>query len=97
MRLIRSIALNCNNDIPTPDLAKEVLQLANGFAFVSVDIKHQVEADEQQVNEIIAKEREYEVRLTQGVPRLKLQKKEFGKAKLLSLSRISRPSMGNHD
>jgi tetratricopeptide (TPR) repeat protein len=66
VRLIRSIALNCNNEHSDPDLARGVLQLANAFAFVSVDVKHQVETDEQQVNVIIAKEREHEVRLTQG-------------------------------
>jgi tetratricopeptide (TPR) repeat protein len=74
VRLIQSIALNCNNEHSDPDLAREVLQLANAFAFVSVDIKHQVETDEQQVNEIIAKERENEVRLTQGGAPLEITK-----------------------
>lgn len=73
-RLLRSIALNSNNRYSDSDLAREVLQFANRFAFVSVDVKHQVENDEQQVNEIIAKEREHEVRLTQGSAALEITK-----------------------
>jgi hypothetical protein len=66
--------LNSNNRYSDSDLAREVLQFANRFAFVSVDVKHQVENDEQQVNEIIAKEREHEVRLTQGSAALEITK-----------------------
>jgi hypothetical protein len=65
VRLIRSIAVECNNKHSDPDLANGVLQLAKAFTSVSVDVKHQIETDEQQVNKIIAKEREQEIRLTQ--------------------------------
>jgi hypothetical protein len=66
VRLIRSIAVECNNRHSDPDLAKGILQLAKSLASVSADIKHQIEMDEQQVNEIAAKEREHEFRRTQG-------------------------------
>jgi hypothetical protein len=74
VRLIRSIAVDCNNKHSDPDLAKGVLQLAKAFTSVSVDVKHQIETDEQQVNEIIAKEREHEIRLTQGGEPLQILK-----------------------
>src|SRR5215831_8880965 len=65
VRLIRSISVDCNNKHSDPDLAKGVLQLAKAFASVGVDLKHQIETDEKQVNKIIANEREHEIRLTQ--------------------------------
>ena len=74
VRLIRSIAVDCNNQHFDSNLAKDVLQLANCFAFASVDVKQQVEADEQQVNKNIAQEREREVRLTQGGAPLEITK-----------------------
>ncbi len=66
VRLLLSIAVDCYNKHSDPDLSKEVLKLANAFAFVSAGAKQQIERDEQQVTEIIAKERKHEVRLTQG-------------------------------
>jgi hypothetical protein len=74
VRLIRSVAVDCNNKHSDPDLAKRVLQLAEALASVSVDVKHQIETDEQKVNEIIAKEREHEIRLTQAGEPLQILK-----------------------
>lgn len=64
VRLIRSIAVDCNNIHSDADLANDLLALAGSFTFVSVDVKHQVEADRQKVTELIAQERQHEVRLT---------------------------------
>jgi tetratricopeptide (TPR) repeat protein len=79
VRLVRSIAVGCNNKHSDPGLAKEVLQLANAFAFVSADVRHQVETDEHKVNEIIAKDCEQEVRITQeGTPLVSAVRKFIG-------------------
>ena len=74
VRLLRLIALNCYTKHSDPDLSKELLKLANAFASASVDIKHLIQSDEKQVSEIISKEREHEVRFTQGDEPLQITK-----------------------
>ncbi len=79
VRLVRSIAVDCHNEHSDPDLAKEVLQLADAFRSVSVDIKQQLATDQHQVNEIITKDREHEVRITQeGAPLISLVSRWVG-------------------
>ncbi len=79
VRLVRSIAVDCNNKHSDPDLSKKVLQLANAFTLVGLAVKQEIATDEERVNEIIAKEREHEVRLTQrGGPLVSLVSKWAG-------------------
>jgi tetratricopeptide (TPR) repeat protein len=88
VRLLRSIAVDCYNKHSDADLSKEVLKLANAFSAATVDVKHQIEADEQQVAEIISKEREREVRLTQGGEPLQITREGVRKGTEFVASRI---------
>jgi actin-like ATPase involved in cell morphogenesis/Tfp pilus assembly protein PilF len=70
-RLLRSIAVDCNNRHSDPHLARDILTLAKAFTFVDSDVKARVEEDSQQVAEIICKN---EVHFTLSGEQIKITK-----------------------
>jgi hypothetical protein len=66
VRLIRSIAIACYNEHGETDLSQQILSTTRGFRFKSAGLKQQLDEDLRTVDKIIADERQYEVKLTQG-------------------------------
>lgn len=72
--MIRSIAIAAFNEHGDSDLSKAILTLSKDFSFKSAALTQRLDDDFKQINNLIAKERQHEAKLTLGSDKLEVTK-----------------------